>query len=196
MLDLQAKTLFKIPPILEGQVEESLCQAILHSAYDAQSKDPSGQPVSSAGGWQSQSFRGGAYDSMDHLIDNFLTPAAVQIYNKFGLRENVTFDNYWFNINQRYNYNQSHIHPGSFLSGVLYLKVPENSGNIKFYNPDPFEHQLIPVNKYSREFPGSYSIVPTVGKLIFFPSYFSHSVTQNLTEEQDDRRISVSFNLR
>ena len=44
----------------------------------------------------------------------------------------------WININGPGNYNHSHNHPGCDLSGVLWLKVPENSGNIVFESPQSF----------------------------------------------------------
>ena len=38
----------------------------------------------------------------------------------------------WANINNKEDYNISHTHPYSHYSGVYYVKVPKNSGNLYF----------------------------------------------------------------
>lgn len=196
MLELTATTIFKIPPMLEGHVDESVCCEILESVFNAYEQDPLGHLNSNSGGWQSRPLFIGDYSSVDKLIDNLLMPAASQIYDKFGLQENVNFCNYWFNINRKYNYNGTHDHPGAFLSGVLYLKVPKDSGVIAFYSKDLFNTWLLPKGGHSKEFPGSFKVNPQVGKLLIFPGYFQHEVEQNLTNDPDDRRVSIAFNIR
>ena len=74
-----------------------------------------------------------------------------------------------------------HIHPDSLVSGVLYLKVPKSvsdssldDGNLIF----PSFNQL--------------SVVPSVGKVILFPSYLPHETIEFSSNEE---RICIAFNL-
>ena len=41
----------------------------------------------------------------------------------------------WLQINQPGSLFNRHDHYGAIVSGVFYLEVPENSGNLKFHNP-------------------------------------------------------------
>lgn len=101
---------------------------------------------------------------------------------------------YWYNINYRYGYNIQHTHPNSLISGVFYLKVPENSGNIVFVRPDSELGELHNLDKigvtncYTN---CSYYSRAEENKLILFPSYVPHHVEQN---QSDQERISISFN--
>ena len=42
----------------------------------------------------------------------------------------------WINISSQYSYNVKHTHKPTHLSGVLWIKVPKNSGKFHFYLPD------------------------------------------------------------
>lgn len=105
----------------------------------------------------------------------------------------------WANINRRNNFNAVHTHPNSLLSGVAYLNVSsEDQGQIQFFDA----REGTPTNHWPCFFqlPGrtpltddTFSVKPTQGKILFFPSWLKHWVTPNLTDED---RISVSFNLR
>jgi len=89
------------------------------------------------------------------------------------------------------DFGKSHAHVNSLVSGILYLKVDENSGNIIFektdYNIFPqFKFDVKQWNRYNAE---TWSINPAVGDLLFFPSHLKHSVTENLSIE--DRCVLV-----
>jgi hypothetical protein len=59
--------------------------------------------------------------------------------------------------------------------------------------PDPLDDFL----RVDERNPNSYCTwsVPTdENKLIIFPAYIRHYVEQNLTEDEDDERISIAFN--
>ena len=91
-----------------------------------------------------------------------------------------------------------HTHPKCHLSGVLWLKIPENSGNIIFISP--YEHVAhVEIDElYSDEFKKShnsfsnYFLNPTEGYMILFPSHLVHYVDVNKSNED---RISVAFNI-
>jgi uncharacterized protein (TIGR02466 family) len=85
-----------------------------------------------------------------------------------------------------------HTHPNSMFSGVLYLQVPENSGGIIFKKKlDLIPHFSIPVNKNTL-YNSKYSKIDAKkGFLLLFPSWLSHKVEENSSEQE---RISVAFN--
>ena len=66
----------------------------------------------------------------------------------------------------------------NLISGILYLKVPPNSGSLILYNPSN-------VSQFN-------DIYPEDNNLIFITSSLPHSVTLNLSKYD---RISIAFNL-
>jgi uncharacterized protein (TIGR02466 family) len=80
---------------------------------------------------------------------------------------------------------------------VLYLQVPENSGDIIFHNPLEcrrlsntfFERIKQEENDYNFS---HVKYTPVVGEMLIFESWLQHTVAQNLST---DNRISVSFNI-
>jgi uncharacterized protein (TIGR02466 family) len=159
-------------------------------------KNTSGRNISNRGGWQSE-----AYDALD--CPNEFLPIMQEIeihvkdyFNFIGLNKDPENANFWLNVNRKYNYNSVHSHPFSVVSGVLYIKVPKgDSGNIRFYRNDGFS-DYVPQGM-GNDTPDTFSeftIVPEPNKLILFPSYIKHSVESNLSEAQDDVRISLAFN--
>jgi tetratricopeptide (TPR) repeat protein len=88
-------------------------------------------------------------------------------------------------------YQNPHIHPDGWLSGVYYVEVPETVSNdedehagwLELGQPDPelFPHQSEPELFYFR---------PEAGKLILFPSYCYH---RTVPFKSEGRRVSIAF---
>lgn len=104
--------------------------------------------------------------------------------DRLKIGDEIKLLNTWFNINTIDAYNAPHTHPGCLLSGVLWLRVPENCGDIYFVHPREFE------TYYTSD--RIYQIKPKEGTMILFPSYFCHGVYKN---ENESERISLAFNL-
>ena len=106
--------------------------------------------------------------------------------------------NHWININGNGSYNVIHDHPMSDLSGVFYINVPENSGDIYFENPQRFQAHA-EIISYTKEANQTYNqyirkyIKPVDGLLLVFPAHLRHGVLPNQSNED---RISVFFNIR
>ena len=99
-------------------------------------------------------------------------------------------DTVWYNICPKGGYNETHVHPGAFLSGVYYLKKPEKSGDINFHDPRKGSMCSREPQHIAR---GSLQRVDTkAGDIIIFPGWLEHSVEPNFDEED---RISISFNV-
>lgn len=100
----------------------------------------------------------------------------------------------WMNVNDsRQCMNDEHVH-GDVFSGVFYLKAPEESGKLVLQNPAINKlWQGCYLTAQKNQFTGEkISIEPVEGNILLFPSYLPHSVETN---NHDDERISISFNL-
>ncbi|GJL92990.1 TIGR02466 family protein [Hyphococcus sp.] len=99
----------------------------------------------------------------------------------------------WMNKNGGGDFNKAHIHPNAILSGAYYVKTPENSGNIEFYDPVPARLMNVypvkkrkPINLQAVEYKAG------EGQLLIFPSWLQHAVQPNRSK---DYRVSISFNI-
>ena len=102
----------------------------------------------------------------------------------------MMLDTVWYNVCPKGGYNETHVHPGAFLSGVYYLKKPEKSGDINFHDPRKGSMCSREPQHVAR---GSLQRVDAKeGDIIIFPGWLEHSVEPNFDEED---RISISFNV-
>ena len=162
-------------------------------AYDYKKKDPIGVSLSNRGGWQSEGFN---IINEDDVLQLFL----INCLSNFPpIKKSVELRGYaWININKPGDYNIKHVHPTNHLSGVLWIKCLENSGDIVFDSPNNFE-SFLENKSYDDDFKksnfidDSYHCYPTEGRMIVFPSHLQHHVQENKSNED---RISVSFNIR
>jgi len=103
----------------------------------------------------------------------------------------------WLQLNQPGSYFVRHDHYGALMSGVFYIEVPENSGDIVFHNPletrrmtDTFFTKIkIEENSYNFN---HVVYKPIVGELLMFESWLHHTVQQN---QSDSNRISIGINI-
>lgn len=118
---------------------------------------------------------------IDQTFQNYSkgTPITTEMSNNSMVLQNI-----WVNVNGPGAFNQVHVHPGSLLSGVLWVKCPEDGGD--FYFTDPLE-----MNTYCLG-PNAQHINPIEGQMLIFPACIPHYVLPNTSEED---RISISFNL-
>lgn len=153
----------------------------------------SSRTLSNRGGFQSNNIERGKYNSLDNLSDLIVRCGNSFISSKSDIE--LVMDNCWLNINSKYSYNTDHVHPGSLISGTFYIQTPDNSGNLVFSRSDNFYNLLwsIAQNSSSPFFSSEQSVTPKPGMLVLFGSWETHSVEQNLSDEE---RISFSFNLK
>ena len=129
------------------------------------------------------------------IAKQILQWSAILIKKEYKVKSNIKLDlelnNFWINENYKYSYNKSHTHPGANLSGVYYLEVPENSGNIFF---EDFNKQFTNLHSCfeGEEFQNHMILKNNTNQLVIFPSNITHGVEASMT---DKPRISLSFNL-
>ncbi|AOV58726.1 hypothetical protein T040910_221 [Synechococcus phage S-CAM3] len=154
-----------------------------------------GVEISNAGGYQSKGnfyleLKDDSFEPFREKIVKQIESAVVSYSQGIELQRllstgsNLRLSNIWFNINPPGAYNHIHVHPGSLLSGVLWIKAPKESGNL--FLRDPLEMNSYCLGDNAISFP------PEEGTMMLFPSYLPHDVGTNMSEET---RISVSFNL-
>jgi uncharacterized protein (TIGR02466 family) len=125
-----------------------------------------------------------------HLICNKCSKAT---------NKNMGITNCWININPKNTWNEKHSHPGSILSGVVYIDVPDDMNDYEgaFVIQRSRDHTDYGLNehldsmedlKYTYDQIG---FVPKIGNLFIFPSNLLHMVKAH---NSDKDRISLSFN--
>jgi len=157
--------------------------------YDFSSKHES-VSMSNIGGWQSNSFmyREESFKPFRNWMWNTLEPYVSRVMQQIeeysDNRPNLELYNVWFNINGTDSVNLTHTHPHSLYSGVLWIKTPEDCGNLVLI--DPSHHNV------AGTVPTEYEFQPVEGNIVLFPSHVPHYVKPN---NSDEDRISVSFNI-
>jgi len=156
------------------------CSSYIDYLLDLKSKTPSIKK-SNFGGWHSE------MDLQHHAVFNELTNLILYLAEdvvKPYTSSELKFLEMWANVNRKGDHNVHHTHRG-ILSGVVYIKVPEDSGRLVFCNPAirAFNH---PISK------SDLAVDPVPLALIVFPSWLEHYVESSNSEEE---RISISFNL-
>lgn len=120
---------------------------------------------------------------LDHLMAN----GARDIIGK-----RVKITHCWFNVNPRHGYQGRHHHSPHLLAGTYYVDVPQDSGDISFYDPNPWAYY----SNQSRSNPNlvmpNYTFSPHCGDLLIWPGWMDHEIGSNKNEENKNR-ITVSF---
>lgn len=100
----------------------------------------------------------------------------------------------WLNVNGfgAWNALHNHLDTNALLSGVFYVKVPEDSGNIFFYDPRFLSSVGTHYQYYYPNDGGYFEITPKPNMLLFFPPSLFHMVGPNLTQHE---RYSIAFNV-
>lgn len=107
----------------------------------------------------------------------------------------------WPNVNRLGDYHDMHNHPGSYLSGTYYLKIPagkepmRNRNDVRpscitFYDPRP----MVNMNAIAGDpyIDPEFTVTPEPGLLMMWPGFLNHFVHPNLSKET---RVTVSFNI-
>ena len=159
---------------------------------EEKSKDNSPVVKSNMGGWHSDDLYGDVsenFNKLKKIISDFFSK---KVLNIDGVIEPTKL---WTNINKKHNYNQAHLHgKTTYYSGVYYVKVPKNSGNLYFLN---YTHwRPISISEYPdiykyEDLTKEIEMESKEGDLYFFKGKLAHRVGRNMSDED---RISISFN--
>jgi len=159
--------------------------------YLIKDNDPIGDKYSNKGGYQSAVINSNKVNEINKLL------VEIQKYSKVwfeGLGIRKEYNNFineaWININKKGDYNAPHIHANTIFSGCVYIQYPKDSGKICFVNNHQAHYLASYTNANTTLNSVEYSHSLTEKEVIIFPSYLSHYVEANQSNED---RISIAF---
>ena len=124
-------------------------------------------------------------------VNNFVFSNVLEFSKTIGYEKlGVQCKESWFNVYNKYDYQEAHDHMGFNISAIYILQGSHKTGTINFKNHSPSKevHLFNPENEYTFS---NMCINPQPGLLLIFDSNLVHSVSQNLTNE---KRISLAYN--
>lgn len=125
----------------------------------------------------------------------------LELYTRELLAVNRSIEFYvtnsWINVHRRGQAAGAHMHHNSLISGVLYLKVNESSGDLVFYRdvqslvpfPPALDLDMDSFNIYNCR---NWAYRPKPNDICLFPSIVSHSADANRSNED---RVCLAFNV-
>lgn len=135
--------------------------------------------------------RDSLFDDLRRLLDRHVAVFARELH--LDLRRKLKLDHLWINILEPGAAHSGHIHPGSVISGTVYLEVPKNASALKL--EDPRLGMMMAAPKRRADAPESdrtfISIAPAPGTLLLWESFVRHEVPANGARQE---RVSLSFN--
>lgn len=164
-------------------------------------KTTTGRNISNFGGFQSSDLD---FELMPKSFWSFFSKSVLSLachMLKEDTELKVNVQNYWLNSNPKNASNAEHTHPLCDYSAVYYVYAPNMSGDICFHDPAAglrdrgLLHNLCLTNQDWLKNPDMHAtrlhFKPKAGQLIVFPAHITHSVSQNLCDED---RVSFAFN--
>jgi len=156
--------------------------------------------------WKRASHVGGlqadAPDLNDPVLQDFFKAVSDPLdrfvkHYELDAKYSFNFQSLWFNLNRKGDYNIQHSHGNTDFAATYWIKVPPDSGDIVFVNPNQ-GRLLLPLtgNHKFKTFnilnSDQYTYKSKVMELCIFPAELQHYVTRN-NNKQD--RMSLSFNV-
>ncbi len=111
----------------------------------------------------------------------------------FDLARKPRLDNLWVNILKPGGGHSGHIHPHAFLSGTVYVEVPDGASALKLEDPRlpmMMARPGVRSDAPDAEKPFVY-LAPQSGTVLMWESWLRHEVPPNAARAE---RISISFN--
>lgn len=149
-----------------------------------------GRIVSNQGGYQSNDIIDPP-EVLEHLY-NKLTNFGNDLCQRIDIAP-VVINNMWVNVNRYRDFNWTHSHNQSIISGVYYVKTPSDCGYIQFQNPTADLQNPWTVAGDNNPYTSDGWWMPCEeGTVYLFPSHVRHGVQPN--QNKIEPRISISFN--
>jgi len=115
---------------------------------------------------------------------NFL----LEEYSKYSGITHTVIDRSWANIQPAGSKLIQHTHPGSFITGALYISC-QQAAPLILNNPNPFL-AFTNIRESTKYTNSNIKINPKLGMLVLFPSWIMHGTDISYSSE----RIVISFN--
>lgn len=156
-------------------------------------KENPGVTISNRGGWHSNELLLPIPQDLE-LLFNDLTLFVNDVCARYTGIDYLMLGNWWININGKGDYNLSHDHQRSVISGTYYVSVPDqNMGDLVLERGDNMGFFLTGDIKRKTTMANVELCVKPARESTFylFPSWVKHRVERN---ESNKERISIAFN--
>lgn len=136
--------------------------------------------------------RAPAFANLKKRLDKLAEDFATSLHWDMSAHR-LELDGLWVNILGEGGSHSGHIHPGSVISGTVYVDMPAGAGALKFEDPRLAMMQATPplqndIPEAARRFVYR---TPAPGTVLMWESWLRHEVMTNKAEAP---RLSVSFN--
>ena len=139
-------------------------------------------------------LRDPAFGDLKRHLDAHVRRFAADAFMNLGGRK-LKLDSLWVNVLKPAGMHSGHLHPGSVVSGTVYIAVPPGAGALKL--EDPRLPMMMAAPQRTANAPeDQQSFVyarPQPGTVFLWESWLRHEVAPGTARSE---RISVSFNYR
>ena len=130
---------------------------------------------------------------------DYLKSKAIEFFEYLGYECNVSklqINSFVSEMNIGDSHN-IHSHPGSDISGVFYLNIPEKSASLGIADPRSHYYALPPLVKFKKNKTTKYKenilvLPPQQGDILMWEGWVPHSVSKNLSKG----RVTIVFNIK
>lgn len=137
-------------------------------------------------------LRASAFGALKTELDALAKAFAARLNWDMGAHV-LRLDSMWVNVLGEGASHSGHIHPGSVISGTVYVEMPEGAGALKFEDPRLGLMQAAPPMETEAPERAKRFVyrTPSEGTVLMWESWLRHEVMSNRSEEA---RLSISFN--
>jgi uncharacterized protein (TIGR02466 family) len=132
---------------------------------------------------------------MKELVDVVMRESGL-VLDAFAIKRNSHYiTNMWANIADPNARGNMHVHPNCLLSGLVYIKAPQNCGPTMFASPRRLTKNLEPSYLERNDLNSDFVIFPAEkGRMLLWPSHIPHAQERG-TAAGTEERIVVPFNI-
>ena len=130
-------------------------------------------------------------EDLKRLLDRHAAAYAGAL--NFDLARKPRLDNLWVNVLKPGGGHSGHIHPHAFLSGTVYLSVPDGASSLKLEDPRlpmMMARPAVRADAPQAERPFVY-LAPAEGTILMWESWLRHEVPPNGAKSE---RVSIRCN--
>lgn len=186
---------------LTGRKTSALLQDLETTCRQFAAEDTAGQKWAAAHAYHGYTsyaslddltWRASVFADLAQHLDRHAAAFARHLEFDLGGRK-LALNSIWINLLHEGGSHSAHIHPGSVISGTVYIATPMGAGAIKFEDPRLGFMMAAPakrerVREENRRF---LTLAPSRGSVLLWESWLRHEVLPHCAAHP---RISISFN--
>lgn len=139
-------------------------------------------------------WRDSSFADLEKRLDAHVAAFARTLAFDLG-RRRLKRDSLWVNLLKPGGVHTGHLHPGSTISGTVYVELPDGASALRFEDPRLGLMMAAPPVRTTAPRPRQrfVSVAPRVGDVLLWESWLRHDVPANRAKSD---RLSISFNYR